>query len=205
MKSSLICVLLAAVLVIACSTEFVADTDADQSDAVDTTAEPAVDPVEEMPPTPCDREGFTPDLDIAMFDPDLPQVLYLANGPDLPFDQIRLDMFYGYGDPLALEEPGFRVLAATPDEQNYATCGTCVLGLVGVYPDSGDYDKLFFQTGGELEITALSEIGEPFAGTLRGLSLEEVTIEGSVTTPVPGGEGWCIEVLHFDTVLEPFD
>ncbi len=200
MRISSISMLLAAALAVACSTEFTPDEDAAHDDAVDTSAE---DTAVETTPPPCDREGFILDFDLAMFDPDMPQVLYVANGPGIPFDQIRLDLFYGYGDPPALEGPGFRVLAATPDEQNYSTCGTCVAGLVGVHPDSGDYEKIFFQTGGELEITALGAVGEPFSGTLSGLSLEEVTIDGFVTTPVPAGEGWCIEALHFDTTLEP--
>ena len=47
--------------------------------------------------------------------------------------------------------------------------------------------------------------GEVFAGSLSGLHLEQVTVDWGtwVSTPVPGGEGWCIESYHFEHEITP--
>ena len=196
--------LMAAMLATACSTEFVADDDTGTSDAVDAPGEMG-DVVEETEPPPCDIEDIWAMEHYAIFQPDIPQLTYVASTPGPPFDQIRIDMFYGYGDPPAHERPGTYHLASTPDERNYESCGVCVLGLTNVHPDSGDYEQLFFQTGGQLVVDSAGVVGETFAGSLHGLTMEEVTLEGMTTVPVPGGEGWCIDLLEFEAVIHPYE
>jgi len=51
----------------------------------------------------------------------------------------------------------------------------------------------------------MGNVGERFTGTITGLVLEEVTFDPFTweSTPVPGGEGWCIDTYPFDVDIDP--
>ena len=81
---------------------------------------------------------------------------------------------------------------------NYETCGLCVLIYAGC--DSSSCAKTYFADEGSVTIT---ELDGSFAATLNGVKLKEVTINPVTfaSTPVPGGELWCLDGTKCGTAL----
>ena len=73
----------------------------------------------------------------------------------------------------------------------------CVLIFSGCTSDS--CEKTYFATGGTLSITSIGGPGTHFTGTLKDVTLVEVTIDDTATsTPVSGGQSWCLANVPFD-------
>ena len=62
----------------------------------------------------------------------------------------------------------------------------------------------FTADSGSLVITSIGTTGGQFAGSLSNVELIEVTIDPStfVSTPVPGGENWCLSEYNFDVGID---
>ncbi len=198
-------------LAAACTTTFSGFPGDSTTDAPgDTSGDPAGDTAEEpVPdgPPPCDRDGHANFFDSAEGGLDS-QMLYISDAGDPggtePFHSLVLSLFYTIGDPPAPDAPGAYELMEHEQNHNLGTCTTCVYIRADCEP-GGDCHRFFFQTGGMLEIDSIGMPGETFAGSLIGLTLEEVTIDWGtwVSTPVPGGEGWCIERYDFEHEITP--
>ena len=83
-------------------------------------------------------------------------------------------------------------------DDNYQTCAYCVRMLRCSDAQCSSSDMVFFATGGTLDLTTLSEVGQgAFEGSISGLSMVEVTIdEQYVSTEVPGGECNDLTAAH---------
>jgi hypothetical protein len=187
-----------------------ATTDAPGDTGSDGTTEPGEDVVEEpVPdgPPPCDRDGHENFYDSAEGGLDS-QMLYISDSNDFggtePFHSLVISLFYTFGDPPAPDAPGSYELTAHDLNRNLGTCTTCVYIRADCEP-GGDCHQYFFQTGGTLEIDSIGMPGDSFAGSLIDVHLQEVTIEWDTwtSTPVPGGEGWCIERYDFEREITP--
>ncbi len=182
-----------------------ADTHVDtSSDTVaDTAADVPVDPVTDDAPVTCDREGYVSTIDAARFSSGTTMQYTGQTTASSPFDLLLIEFYYGFGDPPPLTGPGTYVLATTAVEQNYATCGTCVSIASGCDEVAGTCAKRFFATAGRIDVEEFGAVGEPFSGVASGLTLVEVTIDPDtfLSSPVPGGEGWCIDSYSFDTAM----
>jgi len=73
-----------------------------------------------------------------------------------------------------------------PPDNAYSTCAHCLLAFEDV---NGADPIAYYQASGTLKVTSpdISYKGAS-AGSLDGIKLIEVTIEGTKTTPVPGGK-----------------
>ena len=150
-------------------------------------------------PNSCDHDGFVHVGEYAI--PDEGTFYYGAYDSDeSPYSELSIEFYYGMGDPEPLTGPGTFELGATEDEQNYQTCGTCVL----VYQGCNDEEctgKTFFATSGTLTLSEFG--GTTYVGSLTDVTLQEVTIDTStwLSTPVSDGETWCIDNFTMDTQL----
>lgn len=84
------------------------------------------------------------------------------------------------------------------DGINYLDCGLCLLA----YSDCTDdgCDKTFYADAGDVTIDAIGfGEGEEFSGSFTDVVFREVTIsEDYVSTPVEGGETWCMDGFTFE-------
>ena len=134
--------------------------------------------------------------------PDQPLFIYQARNTDeLPFDELQILSYQAapYHGPSAA---GSYSLAGS----NYADCALCVL-VIGDCSDSYQCDQVFFAAEGTLQVQSLSDHGGPFRATLTGAVFEEVSIDSDTytSTPVPGGETWCIDEISIDVSTYLYD
>jgi hypothetical protein len=158
-------------------------------------------------PPPCDRNGHENFYDSAEGGLDS-QILYISDSDDAagpePFHSLIISLFYTFGDPPAPDAPGTYDLMEHDLNHNLGTCTTCVYIRADCDPD-GNCGTHFFQTAGTLQIESIGMTGDVFAGALIGAHLEQVTVNWETweSTPVPGGEGWCIERYDFEREITP--
>lgn len=138
----------------------------------------------------CSRSGF--DANTVQVTADGSNVDYLAvTSTDVPYDMLRISSLADWAGPTA---PGTYSL----DGINYRDCGLCLLA----YADCGESEcaKTFYADAGDVVIDAIGfEEGDAFSGRLQNVVFREVTIEQDFTsTPVPGGETWCMNGLTFE-------
>ena len=118
---------------------------------------------------------------------------YVAlNTADTPYDALRVQIYNDWGGPT---EPGTYSL----DGINYADCGLCLLVYSGCTA-GGPCAKTFYAEAGSVEITAIGGVGSQFTAVLHDVVFDEVTIDPQsyVSTPVDGGETWCIDDFTYD-------
>lgn len=134
---------------------------------------------------PCMRQGFTATLHEAYFDGDTYYFGYSSEAE--PFDILSVQLYTESPTP-----GSFSITAA-----NYSECETCVLVFGDCTGDS--CAKTFLAYEGSVSLTEWgTATGEPLTGTLTNVKLVQVEIDGSfVSTPVPGGETWCIDSASF--------
>jgi hypothetical protein len=85
-------------------------------------------------------------------------------------------------------------------DENYATCERCIRIDAGCASEGG-CDKIFLVYGGHMDINAWEDPGGHFTVTFTELRAREVTIATEMpltSTPVDGGETWCIDTLALD-------
>ncbi len=145
----------------------------------------------------CDRNGFTAATELSTYTSGfLRYEAYSADG--FPTDRVSVQVYDSFGGP---STPGSYTLEGSADD-NYETCGLCP--LIYVYSSAGEPDKIFYADTGTVEISSIGTIGGTFAATFHNLIFREVTIDsGSFrSTPVPGGEEWCVNGFSFNETIE---
>ena len=167
----------------------------DPSDATDTT-----DASDASDATSCTYDGFSAVLAQATFEPDFDFAAIEAfSGEIQPYDILSLEFYGGdYGGPSG---PGSFPI----DGSNYADCGLCVLvyqNFAGNSPET-----FFYATEGGVEISSWDAAAGTISGSLTNAKLVEVTIDlqSYVSTPVSGGETWCISSITLDGQPAPSD
>ena len=138
----------------------------------------------------CDQDGFTAVQESGTDDENVGRYTGLSAAAD-PFNAFVVELWWNFGAPT---EPGsYEVL-----DQNYSECGLCVLGNLGC-AQSGACEKTFLGFSGLFEMTDVpAAAGDAFGGTVSNLQMREVTIDQNASsTPVAGGQIWCIEGFSF--------
>lgn len=106
--------------------------------------------------------------------------------------------FYDFGNGSPLDGPGNYPIGANTDDRNYETCETCLL----IYADctTEECAKVFFGTGGTIEVSALDLDAGTVTATLKNIVAIEVTIDEDtfVSTPVNNGETFCLGSVLID-------
>jgi hypothetical protein len=173
--------LLLAFLAAACGDDGAADTaDAASADAVSAGA--------------CDIQGLASGRETAERDDELGVLFYTASSGSAPMiDRMTLDFYFELG---ASDGPHNFTFSG----EELADCHTCLLLYRGCSDTSCASARTFLAEEGQLEIDSMGPAGTNLKGTLTGASLREVTIDFGTqeSTPVPGGEAWCIESHAFD-------
>lgn len=134
--------------------------------------------------------------------PSQPLFAYQARtGESPPFDALQI-LSYQAAPYYGPAQPGTYNLSG----MNYANCGLCVL-LLGDCNNSNQCDQVFFVREGTLEIENLSSSGGPFRATLRDAVFEEVTIDPATytSTPISGGDVWCLDEVRINAVTELYN
>ncbi|MBT6433940.1 MAG: hypothetical protein HOK28_12645 [Deltaproteobacteria bacterium] len=143
----------------------------------------------------CDRTGFSTASHQASYATNAFQ--YEAqNSLGSPRDLLMLSSFQGnFNGPT---EPG----TYSVEGSNYADCGLCLLALTGC-TEGGTCEKYFYADVGSVTITEFGQNGETFAGELNSVVFKEVTIDPDtyVSTPVAGGETWCMNGHSFSLTV----
>jgi|GEM_PF-3547920 len=163
--------------------------------APETTADTSVDTSPDTTGT-CDNNGFTSAAqDGLAFDTG--DVWYLAQSTlGAPVDVLSIEI---YADLGGATTPGTYPLS----DENYDTCGNCVLIQTDCDANLNTCDKTFLATGGTLTIVATGGIGDAFTASLSDLVFTEITYDADYhSTPVAGGEDWCIEDYSAEVILQ---
>ena len=153
----------------------------------------------------CTHDAFGITMDQAVQDnrdPSHPLFVYQArNSASSSFDEIQLfsfqaEPYYGPSGP-----GGYSL-----DGNNYEDCALCILLVMDC---DGDYacDKVFFADEGSLDISQMDGGNKPFQATLNGAVFREVSIDPNTyrSTPVPGGESWCLDNFQIDLTTDLVD
>lgn len=125
-------------------------------------------------------------------------IYFAESDPAYPKDILRIEIYPSLGGP---DSPG--TYALQPSDTSYENCSMCIT-ISQNCSDPGSCEKIFMPTEGTLNLTALGQNpGESFTGEILGCTLREVLIDWDtfVTTPVPGGDVWCIDSFNFDATI----
>lgn len=145
------------------------------------------------PPESCDKAGFTPVKELLDIQKAKSFFAYQAQSAEAPPLDIFMLQSYQGAPYLGPSAPGSYDLAGA----NFEDCGLCLLALGGCTGPQ-TCAKSYFADEGVVHVSEWEE-GGSFAGTLEGVLLREVTIDDSYhSTPVPGGETWCMDGYSFD-------
>jgi hypothetical protein len=120
--------------------------------------------------------------------------LTAQNSIEIPYDTLVVDLKTGRPNTPAIEAG-----TVSLDGTNYLDCGLCVMAFKGC--SAIGCEKVFYASAGEVDISELgvNEDDEGrFAGVLKNVVFEEVTITGGESVPVEGGEAWCMNDHAFD-------
>ena len=143
----------------------------------------------------CDNNGFTAVSESATYYTGSQYLVYGAlSSASAPKDQMIIEIDQSSGP----STPGTYTLT----DENYADSVLSVL----IYADcdgSMNCSKIFLADSGTLDITSIGGVGSTFAGTLSNVNMVEVTIDPGtfVSTPVPGGQTWCITSYPFSAEI----
>ena len=151
----------------------------------------------------CTTTGFTATDESAGYDSQNNDVYYDGyTATTSPYDELEVGLYFDYGNPKPTIGPGTYTIGGTTAEQNAATCGTCIMLWQGCDDTAGTCAKTFFATSGTLTVTTMDNTGG-FVGTLTNAHLVEVTIDDTTgnSTPVAGGQTWCIPSYSFNQAL----
>ncbi len=186
----------------ACSSSTVPTGTASDSGASDTGALPPPPPVEGGSPDAardasppgqdggggCSRSGFTAVAEDGLVRTGDGALGYFGqNTLGAPVDAMEVDLIPLSGGAVAV---GKRTL--TKDDASYKDCATCVLIYTQCDADLNNCKKTFIATSGAVDVTTFGGKGGKFNATIDA-TLAEVTIaDDGVTTPVAGGETWCL-------------
>lgn len=175
--------------------------ESDDDDAVDPPADDDdEDPVEPPPTGDCTYDQFPVMIHQALqdeADPTHPLFVYQARTTDqVPFDEMQ--MFSYQAEPyFGPSGPG----SVSLDGSNYADCAFCALVITDC-DESYSCNQVFFADEGTVQINAMAGANMPFQAVLMDVVFREVTIDPNTyeSTPVPGGETWCVDGLAIDVM-----
>ena len=145
----------------------------------------------------CDRDGFRAVSQEAGGDGQ-GLMMYMAKTADTsPFDMLQIQL-YQAAPYNGASSPGEYSVNGT----NYADCGNCILAFSGCSDPMQPCEKTYFADLGNLNISAIGEAGSLMTGTISA-TFREVTIDGQSyqSTPVQGGETWCINDYAFSASI----
>ena len=118
------------------------------------------------------------------------------NAEEDPHDKMMVQIYTDFDGPT---EPGTYDLNGI----NYKDCGLCLMANSDCNGDS--CDKTFYAEQGSVTITSLGGLGDNFAAEFHNVVFDEVTIGSDyVSTPVPGGETWCVDGFAFDSPISDY-
>lgn len=143
----------------------------------------------------CTIENFGLSFELAEYYSAEEYFLYSGdNGDTAPFDTLYLEI-YGASTlgPVDFTFTG----------ENYDACSTCL--TIEANCTDGTCTQTFLVREGTLSISAAATTQDaPFQATLSNLVLDQVTIdsETSTSTPVAGGDVWCIDQIDIDTTID---
>ncbi len=135
----------------------------------------------------CSRSGFTADNELAERDDELGVLFYTANTGT---DRLTIDFYFPLGTPDSAH-------SETLTGEGLDTCATCI--FIKLACGALTCQTSLMVQSGQLDITSMGAIGEPFTGSLSDAVFAEVMFESGTqrTTVVPGGETWCFENYAF--------
>lgn len=145
----------------------------------------------------CTIENFAVEFELAEFEMAENYFLYSGDSGDMdPIDTIYLELYTDAGAMLAPQTFVF-------SGENYDVCSTCL--TIEANCTGGVCTQTFLVTSGNLAITAAAGMQDaPFQANLSDLVLTEVTIDENTntSTPVAGGDIWCIDLIEIDTTID---
>jgi hypothetical protein len=149
-----------------------------------------------VPIAGCDHSSFIPQGGQTAVDYGDMFYYNAESAPTAPRDILIFELRQSIGGPSA---PGTYPIP----NLNYAESSLCVL----VYYDCNELDdceKVFLANCGTMEIIYIGDSGNHFYGTIADVNLIEVVIDPDtfVSTPVPGGQTWCIYDYTFDATVQ---
>ncbi|MCC6623295.1 MAG: PPC domain-containing protein [Deltaproteobacteria bacterium] len=178
-----------------------ADTTSDTttSTATATDASTSTDTGDTSTPT-CDKSGITIVEQYMEYESGVTRYEGYTAGET--FDALLIQFYPPLsGGESPLDGPGNYPIGANVDDQNFSTCTTCILAYEGCGAET--CEKIYFATGGTIQVTEFDPEGFVFKGTVTDLVLAEVTIDDdNVSHPVAGGDTWCVATSPFDTTPE---
>lgn len=174
--------------------------EADDDDAAEPPADDDEDPVDPPGPTDCTYDQFPVMIHQALqdeADPTHPLFVYQARTTDqVPFDELQM-LSYQAEPYFGPTTPGTVSLWGN----NYADCAFCALVITDC-DESYSCDQVFFADEGTVQINAMAGGNMPFEAVLQDVVFREVTIDPATyeSTPVPGGDTWCVDGLAIDVM-----
>lgn len=141
----------------------------------------------------CDRDGFAPANQTGERDDELGLLFYTGvRGAAPMIERLTIDLYFSLG---AADEPHDFTFTA----ESLADCHTCVMLRSDCDESSCTNGKAFLVQSGTLSVETIGAIGTTLTGSLQSANFVEVTINpGDLeTTPVPGGESWCLDSYSF--------
>lgn len=143
--------------------------------------------------TGCDRIGFTGVEQNASRDTATDTTYFNDKSTtSMPFDGLQISFFHFMG---GMEAPGNFTFTG----ENYADCANCAMMFTGC--TSNGCSTKFLAESGTLNLTTMN--GSQIGGTLTDMRFTEITIDQNyVSTPVPGGETWCVPSYSFNTPVQ---
>jgi hypothetical protein len=129
-------------------------------------------------------------------DSDQPLFVFQAtNSTEYPMDIIEVLSYPGepYNGP---SSPGTYSL----EGNNYEDCSLCLI----IYADCGESscDSMYFSDTGTVTFDTNVNVDQNFSGKLNNVVFREVEIDSDTyhSTPVEGGNSWCVDSLHISSV-----
>lgn len=114
-------------------------------------------------------------------DPTASSIAYDLLGLDASKEHV---LYLEFFDIAGAQTTGSFDLGAAPDD-NYETCAHCLIAFEDV---NGAAPTVFYPAKGTLHVTTADTLYTgASAGTFEGVELVEVTLDETITTPVPGG------------------
>lgn len=171
-------------------------TEPGEEDTTEPGEEDTTDPGEEdttEPDDDCDHRGFTAAAQDAFNA--MGAFVYMGQSTTgAPVDSLNFEL-------IEVDEPGDFDLAG----QNYADCEHCVILWQGCDEHLEQCEKTFFVDEGTLSVSSTGDSGDTFSGELSDVVLLEVDIDPEddfASTPVDGGEKWCLSKYAFSTEIQ---
>lgn len=125
-----------------------------------------------------------------------------------PYDVLDFELYFDFGasDELAAYQP---YTFGAEGFEGYDECVVCLRIFAGCVEtvDAIECDHIFMPESGTVNLTALGQTGEDYAGALANVHLVEVDIdeETDETTVIDGGEERCISTFSFDETVVALD